>query len=124
MRPVEPSASDIQAELIRRHWAAAVTVRALLTVTLLLSLLAFLGRSHFRHEENDALDRALRVTILILGLGSVILRRTKFSEKRLQEITVLRGVSGLLATLATTTLQVALLGTAISTFGFIATLMT
>ena len=47
-----------------------------------------------------------------------------FSKMRLQDITALKGVSGLLTTLASTTLQVALLGVAMAIFGFIATVMT
>jgi len=124
MQPAERLSSDSEPELNRRHWAAAFTVRALIALTLVLSAVAFLGRNRFHHEDNDVLDRALRVTILIFGLGSVVLRRTKFSATRLQDITALRGASGLLATLARTTLQVALLGGAISLFGFIATVMT
>ena len=124
MQPPERFSSDIHTELIRRHKAAALTVRALLALTILLSLVAFIGRSHFRHQDNPALDAALRITILIFGLGSVILRRTRLSVMRLQDITALKGVSGLLATLASTTLQVALLGAAMAIFGFVATVST
>jgi hypothetical protein len=124
MQPPERSSSDIQAELIRRHRAAALTVRALIALTVLLSLVAFLGRNHFRHEENETLDRVLRITILVFGLGSVVLRRRTLSVTRLQDIAALNGLSGLLSTLASTTVQVALLGAAMAIFGFIATVMT
>lgn len=124
MQPAEHSANEIQAELTRRHKTAAAIVRTLLVVTVVFSLVAFLARSHLRHQENEALDRALRITILILGLGSVLLRRTRFSETRLQDTVALKGVAGLLGTLAATSLQVALLGAVMTTFGFIATLMT
>jgi hypothetical protein len=43
---------------------------------------------------------------------------------RLQDITGLTGVTGLLKTLEKTTIQLALLGAAIAIIGFIATLMT
>jgi hypothetical protein len=99
-------------------------VGGLLILTVVLALIAFLGKNSFRHQDNPSLDIALRITILIFGLGSVVLRRTRFSTMRLQDITALRGVSGLLGTLERTTLQVALLGIATTIFGFIATLMT
>ena len=124
MQPSEQFSSDIQAELIRRHRAAVLIVRAFLALTVLLSLSAFLTRNHLRHDDNESLDRALRITILICGIGSVVLRRRKFSAARLQNIAAVKGVSGLLATLASTTLQVALLGAALAIFGFIATVMT
>jgi hypothetical protein len=120
----EKSSSDIQTELRRRQKAAALTVRALIVLIIVLSLVAFIGRSHFRHQENPLLDIALRITILIFGLGSVVLRRTRFSAMRLQDIAALKGVSGLLGTLERTTIQVAILGIVIAIFGFIVTLRT
>jgi O-antigen/teichoic acid export membrane protein len=116
--------SNYQGELTRRHKTASLTVRVLIGLTIALSLAAFLGRNHFRQQDNPTLDAAVRVSILIFGLGSVVLRRTRFSAMRLKDIAALRGISGLLATLEKTTLQVALLGAAVAVFGFIATLMT
>jgi hypothetical protein len=117
-------AKAIQTELVRRHKATARTVVALLVLTILLSAIAFLGKNLFRHQSNPSLDIAWRITILIFGLGSVVLRRTKFSTMRLQDIAALKGDSGLLRTLEKTTIQVALLGTVIGAFGFIATVGT
>lgn len=118
-RPIE-----MQTEVMRRHRAAALTVRAFLAVTVLLSLFAFLARSHFRHDDNDSLDKALRIMILICGIGAVSLRRRKFAAARLHDIAARKGVAGLLATLVSTTLQVAFLGMALAVCGFIVTVMT
>ena len=62
--------------------------------------------------------------MLILGLGSVVWRRTKFSTMRLQDIGSLQGAAGLLQTLEKTTLQLAMLGAGIALIGFITTLVT
>ena len=120
----EPVSTNTQAELLRRHRTATLTIRLLITLTVILSIVAYLGKDHFRQQDNPTLDMALRITILIFGLGSVVLRRTRFSAMRLQDIAGLRGISGLLTTLEQTTLQVAALGTVVSLFGFAATLMT
>lgn len=120
----EQQPNPIQAELSRRHRSAVLLVRGLLALVVALVLAAVLGRSHFRQQENTGLDIAVRVTILIFGLGSVVLRRTRFSQMRLTDITALRGVSGLLETLQKTTMQVAILGAVIAVFGFVATVMT
>jgi hypothetical protein len=120
----EQLSTNYQPELRRRHHTAAMTVRGLLALTVALSLAAFLGRNRFSQHDNAPLDMAVRITILICGLGSVVLRRTRFSAMRLQDIAAVRGISGLLATLERTTIQVALLGAAVALFGFIATLMT
>lgn len=67
---------------------------------------------------------AVLVTILILGLGAIAFRRTRFSAMRLQDIAALKGSGGLLITLQRTTLQVALIGAATAVIGFAATVLT
>ena len=121
---MDPTSPEAQAELARRHKAAATTVLGLLVATILLSVLAFLAKPYFTEKPNVVLDMAVRIVILVLGLGAVVWRRTKFQTMRLQDITGLAGVSGLLKTLEKTTIQLALLGAGIATIGFIATLMT
>jgi hypothetical protein len=121
---LDPTSPEAQAELARRHKAAATTVIGLLVATILLSVLAFLGRPYFTERPNPSLDAAVRIVILVLGLGAVMWRRTKFQPMRLQDIVGLAGVSGLLRTLEKTTLQIALLGAAIAAIGFVSTLMT
>lgn len=115
---------SIESELLRRHKAAATTVAGLLVATILLAIAAYISKGFLRQQNNPSLDIALRISILIFGLGSIALRRTRFATMRLQDIGALAGAAGLLGTLEKTTLQVALIGAAISAMGFIATLMT
>jgi hypothetical protein len=121
---LDPTSPEAQAELARRHKAAATTVLGLLVATILLSVVAFLAKPYFTANPNVMLDMAVRIVILMLGLGAVVWRRTKFQTMRLQDIAGLAGVSGLLKTLEKTTIQLALLGAAIASIGFVATLMT
>ena len=121
---MEATSPEAQAELTRRHKAAATTVLVLLVATILLSVIAFLARPYFIEKPNLVLDMAVRIVILILGLGAVVWRRTKFQAMRLQDIAGLAGVSGLLKTLEKTTIQLALLGATIASVGFITTLAT
>ena len=94
-------------------------VGVLLVLTLALATFAFFGEKFFHHQNNPSLGIAWMITTLTLGIGSVVWRRTKFSAMRLQDIAALGGASGLLRTLETTTFQVALIGFAISTVGFV-----
>lgn len=114
----------VERELARRHKAAATTVVGLLVATVLLSLVAFLSKKFLTPQSNPSLDIAVRITIMIFGLGSIVLRRTRFSTMRLQDIGALGGASALLRTLEKTTLQVAMIGAALTLLGFVATLMT
>jgi hypothetical protein len=121
---LEPTSPEAQAELARRHKAAATTVVGLLVATILLSIVAFLARPYLVDKPNPPLDIAVRILILTLGLGAVVWRRTKFQPMRLEDIVGLAGVTGLLKTLEKTTVQIALLGAAIALTGFICTLLT
>lgn len=116
--------SSVQEELTRRHKAASTTVIGLLVATLLLCAIAFLSKRFLVLQNNPSLDIAVRITIMIFGLGSIVLRRTRFSTMRLQDIGGLGGATALLKTLEKTTLQVALIGAALSALGFTATLLT
>jgi|SRR5688572_18520139 len=113
-----------ESELDRRHKATRTTVISLLFGVVLLCVLAYVSKRFLIPKNNPSLDIAVRITILIFGLGAVALRRTKFATMRLQDIGALKGASGLLITLQRTTLQVAGLGIVIGLVGFIATLMT
>ena len=115
---------DVRSELVRRHTATARTVLALLIGVGLLCVVAYLGKKFLTPQTNPSLDMAVRISILILGLSSIALRRTKFSAMRLQDIGSLQGPLGLLATLQRTTIQVALLAGLIALIGFTGTLFT
>jgi membrane protein YdbS with pleckstrin-like domain len=121
---LEPTSPEAQAELARRHKAAATTVLGLIVATVLLAVVAFLARPYLTPQDNSTINMAVRIVILFLGIGAVVWRRTKFQPMRLQDIFGLAGVSGLLKTLERTTIQLAVLGAAIASIGFISTLMT
>jgi hypothetical protein len=96
-----------------------------MVATVLLSIVAFLGKPYFREQPADPpLHMAVQILLLALGLGSIVWRRTKFAAARLQDIAGLYGVSGLVRTLEKTTLQLAVLASGIAVVGFVATLMT
>jgi peptidoglycan/LPS O-acetylase OafA/YrhL len=118
------SVTDVRSELVRRHTATARTVLAMLIGVVLLGAVAYVSKKFFTQQNNPSLDMAVRISILILGLSSIALRRTKFSAMRLQDIGSLQGPVGLLATLQRTTIQVALLACLIVAIGFAGTLFT
>ena len=115
---------EAESELVRRHAATARTVVALLIGVALLCAVAYLGKRFLTQRNNPSLDMTVRISILILGLSSIALRRTRFSTMRLQDIGGLQGPIGLLATLQRTTLQVALIAAVAALIGFSGTLFT
>ena len=121
---MDPTPQEVQAELWRRHKAAATTVLGLIVATLLLSVVAYLGQPYFSELESRQIDWGFLILVLILGLGAVAWRRTKFNPTRLQDIAGIAGPSGLIRSLEKTTLQLAVLAAGIAVVGFVATLMT
>jgi hypothetical protein len=121
----DPTSPEAQAEVARRHKAAATTVIALFVSTILLSILAFVAGPYLEEKPpNLPLDFGVRIAVLMLGLGAIVWRRNKFSAMRLQDIAGLAGVSGLVRTLEKTTIQIAILAEAIATIGFVTTIVT
>jgi hypothetical protein len=115
---------DVQAELDRRRRVAVIAIVSMLALTIALSLVAYFARNFFRHQSRPSLDPIVKITILSLGLGSVIVRRISLSANRLKDIAAAKGASGLLTALLTTALTVALLGVTISVLGLVATALT
>jgi hypothetical protein len=118
------TSESTQAELARRHRTAAMVVGALLGLTIALCAIAFVSSESLHRPGDPSLAMALWIAILIFGLGSFVLRRTRFQSARLQDIAALRGISGLLASLQSTTVQVAFIGGAIALMGFMVMIMT
>ncbi|HEV7798368.1 MAG TPA: hypothetical protein VGO73_09445, partial [Pyrinomonadaceae bacterium] len=109
MSPSTALSENIRAELVRRHKSTATTIISLLIAVILLCVLAFVSQKFLTQRNNPSLDIAVRVSILIFGLGAIALRRTQFAKMRLQDIAALQGPSGLLITLQRTTLRVAMI---------------
>jgi hypothetical protein len=118
------TAESTQAELARRHRTAAMVTGALLGLTIALCAIAFVYSESLHRPGDPSLAMALWIAILIFGLGSFVLRRTRFQSARLQDIAALRGISGLLAALQSTTIQIAFIGGAIALMGFMVMIMT
>jgi hypothetical protein len=119
-----PLPESVQAELTRVHKSTATTVLSLLVAVVLLSILAFVGKKFLTQRSNSSLDMAVRISILIFGLGAIALRRTRFANMRLQDIAAIRGTSGLIVTLQRTTLLVAMIGVVVALIGFVSTIVT
>ena len=111
-------------ELSRRHRTAAMVVNGMLALTLALVGITFAAKNSLSRPGDPTLVTLLWILILLFGLGVFPLRRTRFNAMRLQDIAALRGISGLLATLQGTTIQIAFIGGAIALMGFILSMMT
>jgi hypothetical protein len=118
------TSENIQSELVRRHRIAVMVLGAMLGLSVALIGIAYFKAESFGQRGDRNLAMALWILIFIFGLGSFVLRRTRFQSMRLKDIAALRGLSGLLATLQGTTIQIGFIAGAIALMGFIITIMT
>ncbi|HEV2903483.1 MAG TPA: hypothetical protein VGW32_00460 [Pyrinomonadaceae bacterium] len=117
-------ATDIQSELDRRHRSATMVVLFFFVLDAVLVAIAYLAGERIFRPANPTLAFGLWLVILVCGLGVFVLRRTRFSAMRLQDLAAVKGVSALLRTLQGTTIQVASIGGAIGLLGFMITIIT
>lgn len=85
---------------------------------------ALSGRLAGLLDPSPSLTGSLLIVVVLLGLGAVVLRRTRTNPMRLRDITALRGASGLIHSLEKTSLYVALIGYAVALSGFIGSMLT
>jgi hypothetical protein len=95
-----------------------------LVLTLALLAAAFWSARTIYRPGDPSIIWPLRIVVLVLGLGAVVLRRTRFNAMRLKDIAAVKGASALLKTLQDTTIQIACVGGAIALMGFIITIRT
>jgi hypothetical protein len=116
--------SDVQSELVRRHRSATMIVLFFFALDVALVAIAYLAGARIFRPANPQIAFGLWLVILVCGLGVFVLRRTRFSAMRLQDLAAVKGVSALLQSLQGTTIQVASIGGAIGLLGFIITIIT
>lgn len=115
---------EIQSEIDRRHRSATMIVLFFFALDAVLVVIAYFGAERIFRPADRQIAFGLWLVILVCGLGVFLLRRTRFSPIRLQDLAAVKGVSALVQTLQGTTIQVASIGGAIGLLGFIITIIT
>lgn len=111
-------------ELIRRHRIAAATVVTMLVITLALVAIVFFAGDRLPPLNSQASAMTLWIVILLFGMGAFVFRRNRFSAMRLKDIAAIKGISGLLKSLQSTTMMVAFIAGVVTILGVIITMMT
>ena len=118
------TAASIHEELNSRHRAATTVVGIFFALDVVLLAIAYFAATKIYRPADPKIAMGLWLVILVCGLGVFVLRRTRFSSMRLQDLAAVKGMSALLATLQGTTIQIASIGGAIGLMGFIITIIT
>jgi hypothetical protein len=110
-------------ELDRRHRAASLVVYGGVALTLVLTALALSGVATGLLEPNPPATAWLIIVVVFLGVGAIVVRRTRTNRMRLSAIAGVHGPSGLLRSLEKTSLYVALIGYAVALLAFIGSIL-
>lgn len=93
-------------------------------LTLSLMAVAASGALAGALAPDPAVSGSLLIVVVLLGVGAVVMRRTRMNPTRLRDVAGLRGVSGLLHSLQKTAVYGALIGYAVALLGLLGSLMT
>lgn len=119
---MEDAASENLAELEKRYRATLIIVAAqvLLTIVLIIAGLFITPNSENKGATVEAETlRTLWIVIIFIAVGTFLLRRMYFRWDRLRDIALLKGVKGLLRTLQSSAIILAVLAETIVVVGFI-----
>lgn len=111
-------------ELNRCHKPAAMVVGAFLGLSLALICIAFLFSENLYRPGDVRVAYFIWGLIIILSFAALFIRRMRLNISRLYDISVLRGVKGMLRDMQSTTFVAAAFGGAVALLGFIVTIKT
>jgi hypothetical protein len=111
--------AENRAELERRYRLTVLIVAAQIVVTLILIALSWLTVSDSQIELPPQSLTTLWIAVVFVAIGSFMLRRLFFNWERLKNITLLKGVAGLLGSLQLNTIILGALAEVIALLGFL-----
>lgn len=107
------------AGLERRYRITAFIVLAQIFLTIVLIVAAYFAAPLSGKSISQNSLTTLWVAIIFIAIGAFVLRRMFFRWDRLKDIALLKGISGLLATLQTNAIILGALAEAIAVAGFV-----
>lgn len=111
--------AENRTELEKRYRIAAFVVIAQIFTALLLTVAAFFIAQTFENSVTSEGMLALWITVLLIAVGTFILRRFLFSWERLKNTAIVKGISGALQTLQINSILLGSLGEIIAIIGFL-----
>jgi len=106
------------AELEGRYRVTAIIVSAQILLTIVLIAAAWFFAADYEVSVSPQTLTTLWIAIIFVAIGAFVLRRMFFRWDRLKDVTLLKGVSGLLATLQFTAIILGCLAGTMAIIGF------
>lgn len=112
--------AETKVEIEKRYRTAAFLVFAQIASLFLLVVLAFvLAKSENGGQISNNTRWMLWIAALFAALGSFIIRRMLYRWDRLRDISLLKGISGLIKTLSINSILLALMAEIVAVIGFV-----
>lgn len=117
--------AESNVEIEKRYRTAAFLIFAQIATLLLFVALAFvLAKPENGRIISDNTRWTLWVGALFVALGTFILRRMLYRWDRLRDITLLKGISGLIKTLTVNSILLAAMAEIVAVIGFLIAILT
>ena len=110
-------------ELEKRYRTTVLIISAQIFVVLFLVAAAFLLGLRLESDLSEQDHTTLWVGVLFIAVGSFILRRMFFTWERLKNVGILKGVSGVLATLQRNSIILSIFGLLVAVIGYVISLL-
>ena len=120
---MEEISPEDRASLENHYRKAAMIISGQIAFTIILTVAVWLLAPKVGYSISQQTLTTLWVTIIFLAVGAFILRRVFFRWDRLKDVTVLKGVSGLLKTLQINAIILAVFATLLPIVGAVITVL-
>jgi F0F1-type ATP synthase membrane subunit c/vacuolar-type H+-ATPase subunit K len=121
---MEEISAENESELEKRYRITTFIIAAQIATTVVLAFVGWIYAGNSESTINSKSLMPLWVAVLFISVGTFLVRRILFKWDRLKDITLLRGFSGLLATLQTNSIILGSLAEAIAVIGCIIAVLT
>lgn len=115
---MEEISAENLARLDKRYRATVFIILAQIIITIILIAAVWFIPADSQNSISTQTLRTLWAAIIFVAVGTFVLRRMFFRWDRLKDITLLKGVPGLLATLQTNAIILGLMAEIVSGIGF------
>ena len=117
------TSGNFSAELEQRYRATAMKLNVMILLTAAVTGIGVVGHEVMHRPGHESNLGFVSIVIVMLAIGAIVLRRTRFRAMRLQDVAALRGITGLLKSLQNTTLEIGYAALAIALLGFVGTIL-
>lgn len=112
-----------RSELEKRYRTTTIVIAFQIFVVVVLIVAAWFAAQNSDNSVTSQTLTTLWVAVLFIAVGAFLARRLLFNWERLKNVTLIKGVSGLIQTLQTNSILIGVIGLIVAAMGFLIALL-